>query len=113
LTGPVRRRPPGPDAGPRAIGSLLEPYARRLGPVGAESLGALFARWEDIVGPAMAAHVSPVRLNGATLVVQADHPGWATQVRHLADEVLTRVGETVGPPAPTHLEVRIRPPTRA
>ena len=113
LTGVVRRRPTGPDSGPLAIGSLLEPYARRLGPVGAAGLGTLFSRWTDIVGPAMADHVTPVRLTGSTLVVHADHPGWATQIRHLADQVLARVGEVVGPPAPTGLEVRIRPPNRA
>ncbi|MGO9458446.1 MAG: DciA family protein, partial [Acidimicrobiales bacterium] len=73
----------------------------RLGPAGvppapAASLSAVFSRWEEIAGPAVARHVRPVTLRGGVLVVAADHPAWATQVRALGTGLLDRVGEVSG-----------------
>ena len=36
---------------------------------------------------------------GSTLVVSADHPAWATQMRHLAPDILARLREVCGAPA--------------
>ena len=71
------------------IGEALGEVASKLGAGRADVVGTLFRRWDDIVGPAVAAHVRPVRVDGATLVVSADHPAWATQIRHLHREILT------------------------
>jgi len=72
-------------------------------------VGAVFSRWNDIVGPAVAAHVRPVRVDGVTLVVSADHPAWATQMRHLAPDILARLTEVCGAQhALERLEVRVR-----
>ena len=68
----------------------------------------MFSRWEEIVGPAMAGHVQPVRLDAEALVVSVDHPAWATQVRYLGDELLDRVAEQAGVERPGRLEVRVR-----
>ena len=70
------------------IGEALGEVASQLGAGRAEVVGAVFGRWDEIVGPAVAAHVRPVRVDGATLVVSADHPAWATQIRHLAPDIL-------------------------
>ena len=42
---------------------------------------AVFSRWDEIVGTALAAHLRPVRVDGRALVVTVDHPAWATQAR--------------------------------
>jgi len=69
----------------------------------------VFGRWEELVGPSVAAHVRPIRLAGDTLVVHADHHAWAAQIRHLAPEILQRVAARCGDDgAPTRLEVRVR-----
>lgn len=96
------------DDGPRPLHSSLDALTDHLGMGATRSLGRLFSQWEEIVGPAVADHVRPVRVDGDTLVVTVDHPAWATQVRHLGDEMLERVGEITGPPRPTRLEVRVR-----
>lgn len=106
-----RRRRPGHDPGPRPVGESLDAAVARMGPVGlppapASSLSAVFSRWEEIAGPAVARHVRPVRLRGGVLVVAADHPAWATQVRALGAGLLTRVGEVSGQ-APERLEVTV------
>ncbi len=98
-------------AGPRRIGESLEAVVRRIGPQSPAELGAIFGRWEEIVGTSLAAHVRPLRVTDEALVVAADHPAWATQVRSLATTVLARVAAAVGH-APARLEVVVRRPGR-
>jgi hypothetical protein len=119
---PRRRRRTGADRGPQRLGDSLDGalagLAPRSGPPpaagspespAAGSLSAVFTRWEEIVGPAVARHVRPLRLSGGVLVVAVDQPAWATQVRALGAGLLTRVGE-VGGVVPDRLQVTVRPP---
>jgi predicted nucleic acid-binding Zn ribbon protein len=95
--------------GPVRIGDALGAVASHLGAGRADVVGAVFGRWDDIVGPAVAAHVRPVRVDGVTLVVSADHPAWATQIRHLAPDILVRLTEVCGPQnSLERLDVRVR-----
>jgi predicted nucleic acid-binding Zn ribbon protein len=108
--GPFRRRPrraPGPDPGPRPLSDALDVLVGHFGQGDAGVFGAVFARWEEIAGPAIAGHVQPLRMTGDVLVVRADHPAWATQVRSLAPTLLARVRAVTGA-APERLEVVIR-----
>ncbi len=83
--------------------------SQRMGVAGPDVLSTVFGHWAELVGPSMAAHVRPLRLQQKTLVVSADHPAWATQVRHLATEILARMADACGPEhAPERLEVRVR-----
>jgi len=100
------RRPDGPVPITDALGEV----ASRLGAGRAELVGLVFARWAELVGPSVAAHVRPVRAEGTTLILSADHPAWATQIRHLAPDIIGRLHEVCGPgAAPERLEVRVRP----
>jgi len=76
--------------------------------VDSRGLGRLFAHWPEIVGPSMAEHVKPVRLDAEALVVTVDHPAWATQVRHLGAGLLDRIATEAGVERPGRLEVRVR-----
>ena len=92
------------------IGDALGAVASNLGAGRADVVGSVFGRWDEIVGPAVAAHVRPVRVDGVTLVVSADHPAWATQLRHLAPDILARLREVCGAQnALERLDVRVRP----
>jgi predicted nucleic acid-binding Zn ribbon protein len=104
----VTSDPYGRDPGPRPLDASLDAVSRRMGLKDSRGLGQLFARWRDIVGPAMAEHVEPVRVDSEVLVVAVDHPAWATQIRHLGDDLLDRVAAEAGVARPTRLEVRIR-----
>ena len=59
-------------------------------------LGGLFRRWDDAVGQNVAAHVRPVKLDRGVLVVVADDPAWATQVKFLADTIIERLASVAG-----------------
>ncbi len=95
------------DAGPRKIGESLDAVVGRLGSADASALATVFARWETIVGPRVAQHVRPLRVQEGVLVVGADHPAWATETRSLAPRILASL-ETVTTRPPTRLEVVVR-----
>jgi predicted nucleic acid-binding Zn ribbon protein len=97
------------DEGPRRVSETLDAVVRQIAPQSAGEFGAVFGRWEEIVGPALAAHVRPIRVTAEALVVAADHPAWATQVKALGTTVLAQVGEVAGR-APDRLEVVVRRP---
>lgn len=74
---------------------------------GAASIGAVFGRWDEIVGPAVAAHVQPVRLDGAHLTVEVDDPAWATQWKFLDADLRARLEAETGVRVDT-VDVRVR-----
>jgi len=71
------------------------------------SMGGVFGRWDAAVGPAVAAHVQPVRLDGTRLVVEVDDPAWATQLRFLEETMKRRLAEEAGARIDT-IDVRVR-----
>jgi len=106
---PPRRDDRGRADGPVPLAAALDDVARRMGVGRPDQLATVFGRWEELVGESLAAHVQPVRLAARTLVVRVDHPAWATQVRHLAPEILERVrARCAGEDAPDRLEIRVR-----
>jgi predicted nucleic acid-binding Zn ribbon protein len=98
-----------PDPGPRRIGNALD---RLLGSMRAPSvdvLNSVFSRWEEIVGPDLAAHTQPAAIHGDQLVVSVDDPTWASEFQWLEAEVLKRVCEVSGSDRITTLLVRVKP----
>jgi predicted nucleic acid-binding Zn ribbon protein len=86
---PSQPSPGGRD--PRKLSELLDSATRRLGGPSSGTASAVFSGWEAIVGPEIAAHAQPVSLRHGVLVVAVDHPAWATQLRYMTAELLTRV----------------------
>ncbi len=69
-------------------------------------VGGVFGKWDVAVGDQIAAHVRPIKLDKATLLVEADTATWATQVKFLADTIITRLREEAGVVV-EHVEVRV------
>jgi predicted nucleic acid-binding Zn ribbon protein len=99
----------GADA-PEPLSSALDRLSRRLGGPSSAVLRTIFGRWEELVGPAVAAHVQPLSLRGTTLVVAADAPAWATQMAFLGPDLAKKVNEDLGVPTVTSVETRVRAP---
>ena len=93
---------------PQPIGASLDAVAARLGAGSALGLGALYERWEEIVGGPAAAHARPAGLRGGRLVVEVDHPAWATSLAHLESRLLGRIGEVAGPGLVQGIDLRVR-----
>lgn len=94
---------------PVRLGDALGTVADRLGAGRADVIGLVFSRWEELVGPVVAAHVRPLRIDAQTLIVAVDHPAWSTQLRHLAPQILGKIADVCGEHgAPARLDVRVR-----
>jgi predicted nucleic acid-binding Zn ribbon protein len=80
--------------GPRPVAASIP---RLLGRIGATAtpatMEAVFARWEELVGPELGAHLRPLRFDGRALVVAVDHPAWATRARMESGQILARLRE--------------------
>ena len=60
------------------------------------AIGAVFGRWDQIVGPDLAEHTRPESFADGEVVVIADSAAWATQVRLLASALVRRLNEELG-----------------
>ena len=76
------------------------------------AIGSVFGRWDQIVGPGVAAHTKPERFSEGELVVIADSAVWATQVRLLTSALLRRLNEELGHGTVTRVVVRGPAPPR-
>jgi predicted nucleic acid-binding Zn ribbon protein len=87
----------------------LDRVMHHLGSPAVETVGSVFDRWPELVGPQVAARATPVSLRDGTLVVAVDDPAWATQIRFLEAQVLTGLAAALGPDEVTRIEVKVRP----
>ncbi len=78
---------------PVPLSSGLEAVVRSLSDTDATTVRNVFDGWDEAVGPAIAAHARPVKLDGTTLIVDVDEPGWATQLRYLQSELIERLSQ--------------------
>ena len=76
---------------PRKVAETLDRLTKRLGGPSAGTATAVFSRWEEVVGPDIAAHARPVSLRDGVLTLSVDHPAWATQLRYMTADLLTRL----------------------
>ena len=76
------------------------------------AVGSVFGRWDQLVGPDVAAHTRPERFSDGELVVIADSAAWATQVRLLTAVVLRRLNTELGHGTVTRVVVRGPAPPR-
>ena len=113
---PLRRRRPGvPDTtrsssgrdgrDPALLGDQLDRLVGDRGWQVDVAVGAVIGRWPQIVGPEVAAHVTPVEFRDGVLTLRADSTAWATQLRLLSSTLLGRLGEEVGAGTVTELAV--------
>ena len=104
--GRTRREDPQPLS--TALDGLLGDQGWRM----AAAIGSVFGRWDQLVGPDVAAHTRPERFSDGELLVIADSAAWATQVRLLTSTVLRRLNEELGHGTVTRVVVRGPAPPR-
>jgi predicted nucleic acid-binding Zn ribbon protein len=122
----ARRAKPAPSRRPRRAAAIDQPWSG-AGPDGRDpavlgdavgdlvrerewtrtlTAAGLLPRWEQIVGPDIAAHCRPERLEAAELSCVAESTAWATQLRLMSAQVLARIAADVGPDVVRRLKVR-------
>jgi predicted nucleic acid-binding Zn ribbon protein len=96
-------------APPTPVGDTLGAFVRRRGWDERLRASTAAARWEDIVGPQLAPRCEPVRIAGGCLVVRAENPTWATQLRYLLPQLQANATEVLGPGAVREVRIVIGP----
>lgn len=81
---------------PQALSNVLGRVLRGMRMSDEQSAVGLFANWRDIVGEAVADHVTPVRLEKRELTVEVRDQAWATQLKFLESQLLSTLREHVG-----------------
>jgi predicted nucleic acid-binding Zn ribbon protein len=66
----------------------------------------VFGRWHEIVGPEVAAHTRPERYDDGEVVVLADSPVWAAEMRLQAATLVRRLNEELGDGTVSRVTVR-------
>ncbi len=89
--GDGRRFPGAPLPLSSLVPAIPRPAFRKRSPAGAQ----LLADWAQIVGPALAAVTSPLRLSAGTLTLACAGPV-AMELQHLAPELIARITAQLG-----------------
>jgi hypothetical protein len=90
---------------PPRLKDLLGGVGARLGLEDARATGLIWKRWDEIVGPGVAANAEPTSLRRGLLKVRATSPAWAQELTFLAAEIVARANAIAG--AETVREVRV------
>jgi predicted nucleic acid-binding Zn ribbon protein len=104
--------PPGAPGGsadgrdPRLLSAALDGLVDEQGWQSALSVHGVFGRWDQIVGPEVAAHCQPEAFRDGELTIRTDSTAWATQVRLLAATLLRRLNQELGSDAVSRVVVR-------
>lgn len=88
-------------------GDGVDQVLRHLGAPSRGALNALFTRWSELVGPRVAEHAELVGIADGRLTVRVDDPAWASQIRWLEQELVTRAAAIVGPDVVSGIDVRV------
>lgn len=99
----------GPGPGPRdpvAAGSALNGLVASGGWGDHLAVHAVTGRWDEIAGPAVAAHSHVESFTDGVLTVRCDSTAWATQLRMLVPQLLARLSDEAGAGVVRRVEVK-------
>jgi predicted nucleic acid-binding Zn ribbon protein len=97
---------PGPDPrDPQLFGSVLSRLIKARGWQRPAAEARLFGMWDAVVGPEIAAHCRPVKLENGELTLEAESTAWATQLRLLTGKLMARLAAEVGTGVVSRLHV--------
>ena len=91
MTRPRRDREPVP------LRDALEAVGRDLGVPEPDVVARVVALWEELVGPAVAAHARVRSVHAGVCTVTVDAAVWATQLRYLEQGLVERAETVLGP----------------
>jgi predicted nucleic acid-binding Zn ribbon protein len=107
IAGPRRKwsgAHPGADD-PQPLGRLVDSLVSEQDWSQHTKVGAVFGRWNALVGEDIAAHCAPQTLTEGVLLVEAESTAWATQLTLMAPSILARLRASVGGDVVTRLRV--------
>jgi len=101
----TRGRTSGGTRDPQTLGQAVDDLLAERGWQQESAVASLMSRWEEIVGPDLAAHVAPVSFQDGVLTLQAESTAWATQTRLLQNDLRRAIDQDLGGGVVTDLTV--------
>lgn len=86
-----RTKPFGPGRDPKTAASGLDDVLNSFGWQNQIAQAELFAKWAEVVGDLNAANSTPENLNQGTLTVRCKSTAWATQLKLMHADILSKV----------------------
>lgn len=74
----------------------LDALLRRLGSESTTVIAGIFSNWVQLVGDTVAQHALPIKLELGRLLIEVDEPAWATQMRFLESEIISKLSASTG-----------------
>ena len=78
---------------PHGLGDVVDALTARLGWNSPLARSELIDSWAELVGEETAGHSTPVGIDGGLLTVSCDSTAWATQLRLMRSQILTRIAQ--------------------
>lgn len=98
------------DRDPQPLGKELTKLANQRRWNAQLANGQVFGEWARVVGEEVAEHAQPMALKDGELTVRATSTAWATQLRLLQGQLITKITAAVGPGVVKR--IRIQGPTK-
>lgn len=80
-----------PGRDPHGLGSVLDNLTVDLGWTSTLAKSELLVSWAEVVGADIAARTQPVAIEEHTLTVSCESTAWATQLRLMSSDILTKI----------------------
>jgi predicted nucleic acid-binding Zn ribbon protein len=93
---PRRRAGRSDDRDPQPLAAAIPRLLADRGWERPVTVGGVIGRWGEIVGSPIREHCDPVEFAEGVLVVRADSPAWATELRLLTGPLLKRLNAAIG-----------------
>lgn len=78
---------------PRSLSNVLTAMTQQMGWGEQLSQSQLILEWPELVGKDIAQHTEVVAISGSTIEVQCDSTAWATQLRRMRQQIVTKLLE--------------------
>ena len=90
---PGATAPFGAGRDPKGIAEVMDALTTKLGWNSPLARSELISSWAELVGEETASHSTPIGIEEGTLTVSCDSTAWATQLRLMRSQIITRIAQ--------------------
>ena len=90
---PGATTPFGAGRDPKGIAEVMDALTTKLGWDSPLAKSEMLASWNELVGEETAGHSAPLGIEDGVLTVSCDSTAWATQLRLMRSQIITRIVE--------------------
>ena len=93
------------------IGSLIEQLQGRIKKINHSDMSDIWDRWDQLVGPSIAANAQPAVFKGKLLLVHVSSSTWLQQLQFLKTDMIRKINAEFGQTLVEEIKFKIGPLT--